>query len=127
MENLNIKINPDQIFYPAIDFNYETGVCEMSGESFMEESYRFYEPLLKWLDSYISEKGPIIFNIKLTYFNTSSSRFLLEILLKLKNYQMDNGDIIVNWYYKKQDSDMLSEIKDFADETALQINVLFFD
>jgi hypothetical protein len=127
MENLKIKINPDQIYFPAINFNCETGICEISGESYMEETYRFYEPVLNWLNTYFLEKKPIIFNVKLTYFNTSSSRFILEILFKLKKYQLEGGDVIVNWYYKKQDADMLSEINDFVDETALEINTLFFN
>lgn len=127
MENLNITIKSDQIFYPAIDFNYETGLCEITGESFMEETFRFYEPVINWIKSYISEKKPIIFVFKLTYFNTSSSRFLLEILYVLKKYQLEGGDVTVNWYYKKQDADMLSEIKDFVDETELKINILQFN
>jgi hypothetical protein len=126
MENLNIKIKPDQIFFPAINFNYETGVCEISGESFMEETFRFYEPVINWIKSYIAENKPIILNFRLTYFNTSSSRFLLEMLYVLKKYELAGGDVVVNWYYKKQDADMLSEIKDFADETELKINILFF-
>lgn len=126
MENLNIKIKSDQIFYPAIDFNYETGLCEISGESFMEETFRFYEPIINWIKSYVSEKRPVVFNFKLTYFNTSSSRFLLEMLYVLKKYQEAGGNVTVNWYYKKQDADMLSEINDFAEETEIKINVLHF-
>jgi hypothetical protein len=123
MESLHINIYPDLVYYPTVDFNYETGICEIAGESYMEESFKFFEPVILWLREYISMKKPISFNIKLTYFNTSTSRFILEILDMLKNYQDEGNDVQVNWFYKKEDPDMLNEINDFAGETGVIINI----
>jgi hypothetical protein len=127
MENLFVNINPELIYYPIINFNSKTGLCEISGESYMEETYSFYEPVITWLQNYIAEKKPIIFNIKLTYFNTSSSRFILEILHLLKNYLLEGGKVDLNWYYKNDDPDMLTEINDFMEEANVNINILPFD
>ncbi len=126
MENLNVNINPELIYYPVVDFNYETGICEISGESYMEGTYKFYEPLIDWLKNYISENKPIVFNIRLTYFNTSSSKFLLEILDILKGYSDKEGKVTVNWFYKAEDPDMLNEISDFIEETGIAINIMLF-
>ena len=90
----------------------------------MEETFKFYEPVIKWLRNYKSEKRPILLNIKLTYFNTSSSRFILEILDILKKYQDEGGAVEINWYYKTDDPDILTEINDFMDETGTRINIL---
>ena len=127
MENLNININPDLVYYPVINFNYQSGICEMSGESYMEETFKFYEPVILWLKEYCEGNKPITLNIKLTYFNTSSSRFILEILDTLKNYQKKGLSAEINWFYKKDDPDILTEINDFIDETGAQINILEFD
>ncbi len=127
MENLDININPDLIYYPVINFNYQTGICEISGESYMEETYKFYEPIILWLKEYCTGNRPITLNIKLIYFNTSSSRFILEILDTLKTYQTKGSKVEINWYYKKDDPDILTEIQDFMDETDTQINILEFD
>jgi hypothetical protein len=122
MKNLNINIYPDLVFYPVVNFDYKTGICEISGESFMEDTYKFYEPIIEWLNEYIKEKKPIVLNIKLTYFNTSSSKFILVILNTLKKYKNDSNNATVNWFYNKEDIDMLKEITEFQDETGLEIN-----
>jgi hypothetical protein len=124
MENLHININPELVYYPVINFNHQTGICEISGESYMEETYKFYEPVISWLVKFKSEKKPIILNVKLTYFNTSSSRFILEILDILKKYNDEGGSVEINWYYKMDDPDILAEINDFMDETGIHINIL---
>ena len=127
MENLNININPDLIYYPVINFDYQSGICEISGESYMEETFKFYEPIIIWLKEFCTGNKPITLNIRLTYFNTSSSRFILEILDTLKNYHKKGEQVEINWFYKKDDPDILTEIQDFMDETDTHINILEFN
>lgn len=126
MNNLFINIHPNLLYYPQVHFDYQTGKCEISGESYMEETFKFYEPIVTWLRDYIAEGRTIDFNIKLTYFNTSSSRFILEIIDMLKAYKEKGGNVSVNWYYKEEDPDMLNEINDFMGETGMEINVIKF-
>ncbi len=127
MKNLHLNIHPELIYYPIVDFNYQTGILEISGESYMEETYNCYEAVISWIREYLAEKKSVTFNIKLTYFNTSSSRFILEIIDILKSYKDKKGNVAVNWFYKKQDPDMLNEINDFIKETGMEINVHTFD
>jgi len=127
MESLYINNYPDLVYYPLVNFNYYSGVCEIMGESYMEETYKFYEPVIRWLKDYMQEKKPIEFNFKLTYFNTASSRFILEILDMLKSYQDNGGQVKVSWYYKREDPDMLLEIQGFEAETGLKITPVIFD
>ena len=127
MESLYINNYPELIYYPVVNFNYYSGVCEISGESYMEETYKFYEPVIDWLRDYIKEQKPIIFNIKLVYFNTSSSRFLLEILDILKGYLDTGNSVEVNWYYKIEDPDMLNEVNSFESETGIPIKTFRFE
>ena len=127
MKNLYVNIDPELVYFPVIDFNSTTGVCEILGESYMEETYKFYEPVIEWLQDYTLEKNPIVLNIKLTYFNTSTSRFLLKMLDVLKKYIEHGGSAQINWYYKEDDPDILTEINDFMDDSGVTINVFIFD
>ncbi len=111
---------------PKVDFNSETGVCEISGESFLEETAKFYLPLIEWIQQYIKTGKPIVFNIKLTYFNTSSSKWLLRILYLLSEYQKE-GKVTVNWYIYKDDLDLLEDIEDFTSDIGLKVNIKYFD
>lgn len=130
MKNINIKGSHDAYFIPTVDFNAETGICELSGESYLEETIKFYTPLFSWLKEYTEKiKKPLIFNFKLTYFNTSSSKCIVDILNMLKNYQKNGGEVTVNWYYDDDEEDIeeeLEEVEDFMLETGLQINLIPF-
>ncbi len=123
MENLKIEGTHDIFFVPTVDFNARTGRCEISGESYLENTVEFYSKLLNWLEQYITEiQRPIFFNISLSYFNTSSSRAILDVLNLLKNYEDKGGQIRVNWYYDEDDTDMEEEIEDYIFDTDLDIN-----
>ena len=123
MEDLVRQYSAETPYSPEVHFNAMTGECYLKGESYMEDMYKFYKPLLSWLNTYIKHIGqPLIFNIQLTYFNTSSSRALLDILDVLKLYEDNGGKVTVNWYYDINDPDMLDEIEDFIIEANININ-----
>jgi hypothetical protein len=127
MENIVIKEVQDSPYYPSINFSAENGICEIAGESYMEETFKFYSPLLDWIKKYIKEVGkPLTFNFKLTYFNTNSSRLILDMLDIVKKYQDEGGRASVNWYYDPEDPDMIDEIQDFEMETNVKINLIEF-
>ncbi len=127
MGNIEIKGEKTEFFIPTVSFNADTGVCEMSGESYLEETFEFYQKLIDWLTQYINEeKKPIIFNCKLTYFNTASSKAILEILRLLKNYQQAGGDAQINWFYHEWDDDMKMEVEDLSLDADVKVNLVAF-
>ncbi len=128
MENFYIEGSKGIYFIPTVNFNADTGVCELSGESYLEETIKFYTPLIQWLERYFEEVGkPLTFNFKLTYFNTSSSKCIVDILNLLKKYKDKGYDVTVNWYYDDSVEDIedeLEEVEDFMLETGLDINLI---
>lgn len=128
MEDIHIKGYKGVYIIPTIDFFVQSGVCEISGESFLEETSKFYTPLLDWIKEYIvTRKKPITFNFKLTYFNTSTSKWILNILNVLKRYEENGGEVNVNWFYNEEDADMQDDIEDYIVDTGLNINLCPFD
>lgn len=123
MENLEIEGSHKNFFIPNINFNAKTGICEISGESFLEDTVEFYKQVIEWIERYIQEiKGPIAFIVKLSYFNTSTSRSLLDILNLLKDYEDEGGEVVVNWHFDENDVDMEEDIDDYIIDTGLDIN-----
>jgi hypothetical protein len=121
MENIFIE-GSEVYFTPEVKFDAVSGVCEIAGESYLEETYAFYDPLYKWLKEYIdSGKKPLMFNIKLRYMNTSSSKCILVMLKILKNYMDEGGQVSVNWFIDKEDDDMQEEVEDILRETEMPI------
>jgi hypothetical protein len=124
MENIEINRNVSTPYFPSVSFDASSGLCEISGESYMEEAYKFYLPLINWIKQYTEEeKGKIDLQIKLIYFNTSTSKCLLDIFELLNKYQQQGGQIEVTWYYDEDDPDMVDEVKDFEKEAELRFNI----
>ncbi|MBN2662574.1 MAG: DUF1987 domain-containing protein [Bacteroidales bacterium] len=91
-------------------------IFEISGRSLPEDVVAFYEPILEWLDEYTGEPlEKTIFDFKLEYFNTASSKLLLDVLLKLEDMYDDGHDVLVRWHYPEDDEDMEEAGEEYAD------------
>jgi hypothetical protein len=105
---------------PNVKFDGARGFIEIRGRSNPENSIAFYKPLIDWLEEYVKIPAALtIVDIKLEYFNTSSSKFILNILKKLEIISKDKRGININWYYQKGDDDMLEAANDY--ESLIQI------
>ncbi len=125
MESLYIINSHADMATPNVEFNAETGVFVLYGEAFMEQPYNFYKPLFEWVEQYMrEERKPILFDMKLTYFNTSSSKFILDFLRLLRKYELSGMTVTVRWFLRKTDEDMLEEIEDFMNVTGLTIETM---
>lgn len=112
---MNNLIIDDTIKTPSISFNYEAGKLEMKGKSIPENSLEFYRPVFEWLDSYNHSPRPETdMVIKLEYFNTSSSKCLLDILRRLESLQLSGkSKVTINWFYETDDEDMMEAGEDY--------------
>jgi hypothetical protein len=125
MENLFIQGYEEEFDVPFVSFNAETGVCEISGESYLDNTSEFYDRLVNWLDQYAKEvKKPLTFNFKLTYFNTSSSKRILYIMFKLKEFIDQGGEVTANWYYDKNDIEMEEDVEDLMMIAKLDVHMI---
>jgi hypothetical protein len=125
MKSLTIEAIPDSPYYPEVNFDVTTGECLIKGESYMEEAYKFYMPLLDWLKEYTLGAGnKVTLNVKLTYFNTNSSRLLLDMFDILKKSVDSGNEVEINWFYEEDDPDIKDEVEDFEIETGLNITML---
>ncbi len=111
MENISIKATPKT---PTVDFIAESGKVEIKGRSIPENSIEFYKPLVDWLDSYAADpKEETEVNIQLEYFNTSSSKCILDVFKKLEAIHKDGHNVKINWYFEEDDEDMLEAGEDY--------------
>jgi len=113
MEVIKIKGTDDT---PSVILDKENEIFEISGRSLPEDVTSFYEPILNWLDEYAeSPNSKTVFSFKLVYFNTASSKLLLDILMKLEEMYENGNDILIKWYYPEDDEDMEEAGEEYAD------------
>lgn len=107
---------------PAINFDPDLGQLEISGKSIPEDSLGFYEPIMDWLREYVDNPRPTTtFSFKLEYFNTSSSKVLLDIFYILE--EIEEG-LILNWYCEDSDEDMEETASDFNEVLENEIQII---
>jgi len=98
-----------------LDPNLDNPIFEISGRSIPDDLFNFYNPILNWLDEYFKNPLPkTIFDFKLEYFNTASSKYLLDILLKLEDMKNEGYKVKIRWHYPDDD-----DLSDYADELIL--------
>ena len=99
---------------PTIIFDAEAGLLELKGRSIPENSIEFYKPVVESLDKYSQEpKDKTSVNIQLEYFNTSSSKCILDLFKKLESIHKTGKDVVINWFYEEDDEDMLEAGEDY--------------
>lgn len=99
---------------PTVHFDGETGVLELRGRSIPENSIEFYKPLIDWIDQYARSPRPQTqLRVQLEYFNTSSSKCILDLFKKLENVRSSGNEVLVLWHYETDDEDMLEAGEDY--------------
>jgi len=99
---------------PTVKFNAQDGVIEIKGRSIPENSIEFYKPLVEWLEQYNDSPLELTqVNVQLEYFNTSSSKCILDVFKKLEAIHKGKNEVIINWYYEEDDEDMLEAGEDY--------------
>lgn len=101
---------------PTVTLDKENNIFEISGRSLPEDVVVFYKPILEWLDEYKNDPLDMtVFNFKLEYFNTASSKLLLDVLLKLEDINNDGHEVLVKWWYPDDDEDMEEAGEEYSD------------
>lgn len=109
---------------PFVSFE-TTGALEMRGRSIPENSIEFFQPLIDWVDSYGKEKpSKLHLDMKLEYFNTSSSKCILDLFKRLEVIERQAADVVINWYFEEDDEDMQEAGEDYAAIVSLTFNII---
>lgn len=112
MENLIIQAGPKT---PFINLD-KAGLIELKGKSIPENSTEFYQPVFQWLDGYASEPDASTkVLVQLEYFNTSSSKCILDIFRRLEAiHKSGKSNVSIAWLYEEDDEDMMETGEDYS-------------
>lgn len=111
MENIIIEGTPKT---PTVDFDKITGVLTIKGRSIPENSIDFYKPLVDWIEKYSeTPKELTVLNMQLEYFNTSSSKCILDVFKRLERIKKEGKEVQIKWHYEEDDEDMLEAGEDY--------------
>jgi hypothetical protein len=119
MTNIRLEGTQDT---PAIILDANKGIIELTGKSFPADVADFYAPVLKWVDDYAkSPATDTTVTMKMDYFNTASSKVILDLLYKFEDISNDGHKVLIKWYYPDDDDDM----KETGEEYEQIVDVTF--
>ncbi len=105
---------------PAITLDSVNNIYSFSGRSLPEDVNTFYKPTMEWLAKFGENPKDMQMEIKLEYFNTASSKILLDILMLLDEVSSEKGVAIkIIWMYDSNDEDMLEAGEEFSELVSL--------
>ena len=115
MENLFIERSKSS---PEINFDAESGILKILGESFPENAAKFYAPAVEWIEEFFLRPGPkaTIFEIELIYFNSSTSKVLMNMLEMADEAVAEGKDISVRWYCDEENETAIECGEEFKED-----------
>lgn len=131
MDPLIIEATQDS---PAVMFNASTNHFIISGESRPENAGKFYTPVIDWIikleamvywrKKEMQDDSALVFVFKLDYFNSTSAKYILDILLIIKKLKEKGYKTKVEWYYDKRGDDILDAGNEFSKMTDMKFDII---
>lgn len=98
---------------PKVVLDREGSYFHISGVSMPNDPIKFYDPIISWMKEYKTDpKEGAQFQIQLEYFNTASSKIILNIMKMIKDVGCDNKII---WMYDSTDEDIKEVGEDYRE------------
>jgi len=111
---------------PYVLIDAGAGYMKMEGRSFHENVAEFYKDVNEWLDAYLEHDfKTFTFDCVFEYFNSSTTKLLLNMLLKMDDCVTDSKKITVNWITSEGNEIMAECGEDFREEMEnLEFNLI---
>lgn len=124
MDNLYIEATQSS---PKVELNATSHILEFSGQSYPENASKFYQPILAWVKNHLEnvDKQQLVtgkFNIK--YFNTSSSKAIMDLLDFFDEACEAGKNVEINWYYHEENELALECGEEFQEEFSMPFKLI---
>jgi SiaC family regulatory phosphoprotein len=109
---------------PEVIIDHTAARLSISGRSLPEDVANFYKPVLDWLSA--AKENPLsglVIEVKLEYFNTASSKILLDIFLMAEDFMPDSQIV---WHYDSEDDDMKEAGEEYQELVSIQFDLLAY-
>ncbi|MBF0218156.1 MAG: DUF1987 domain-containing protein [Gammaproteobacteria bacterium] len=97
MNNLNLSQTSST---PSILADWSKGIVQMKGDSYPENSFELFQPLIDWVQAYLATAGqPLHLDLELVYLNTSSIRSMMDIFEQMEAAHKKGQMVSARWFY----------------------------
>lgn len=102
----------------------DKGLLCMSGESYPENSFEFFAPLIKWVENYLHSQSRLLrIELNIAYMNTSSVKAMMDIFDLLEEAHQQNRQIEVVWFYDPRNERVVEMIEEFKEDCSFPFSI----
>lgn len=103
---------------PSISFKPAEGLFVLEGESYPEDTKKFYDGPLANVYAYLAQGSvpPSKFVFRLKYFNSSSAKVLMDLFVAIEESAVAGNTMHVEWHYAEDDDNMQELGEEFSEE-----------
>jgi hypothetical protein len=111
---------------PEIVFNPTSHELSIRGQSYPENSFKFYEPILGWVESYLQDIDDEFVEIRvcLPYINTSSSKCIMMLLEKFNKAYHDGKKLNLTWYCNEDNESEIECAEEFKEDLDMPFQII---
>lgn len=121
MEKLNILQTGST---PMISFDPATNTLRMVGESYPENSFDFYAPVISWLNESLQQLGELTLDITITYMNSSSTKCTLDLMDIMEEAYGRGVRTAIVWRYDRENPRSYELAEDFREEVSFPFDIV---
>ncbi len=113
---------------PEVILDPSRNIFSIKGISIPENAKVFYRPLMAWFTLYGDEPNDeTVVTIKMDYFNTSSSKPLIQMLGIIEKILDKGHDIKILWLYAEDDDDIKETGEEFSEIVRVPFEIVSYD
>jgi hypothetical protein len=121
MDNLVIVQTPSS---PAIHADWDAGQIRMKGDSYPENSFELFQPLIDWVEAFLSKAGrPLHLELELVYLNTSSIRSMMDIFDQMEAAHKKGKTVSARWTYEAANERVGQLAEEFREDCTFPFNI----
>lgn len=127
MEKMEKVILPPSRSTPEVSFDPIGNVLVIRGQSYPENAFAFYEPLLSWVDVYLNRldaETRVEIELQLPYINTTSTKCFVVLLEKLEAAHKSGKKIVIHWFYDEENESELECAEEFREDLTLPFHLV---
>ena len=111
---------------PYILVDEAKGYMKMEGKSFPEKAAEFFSDVNTWLDDYLNTNfGKLVFDFEMEYYNSSTLKIIMDMMLKMDKYSVGDNKIVINWIAVEDDDIAIESGEDIKEDmNNLEFNVI---
>lgn len=92
----------------------------MKGDSYPENAFDLYQPILQWLEQHLTAPAAQLhMELELVYLNTSSVRVMMDVFDLLEEAHHAGKAVSVRWYYDGRNERVAELAEEFREDLTL--------